>query len=195
MNHERLSRFLSYILRHNPEEFELFLDEEGWVDVISLLNALHTIPRWFDVSLGDIEHVVEMCPKKRYQIRDEKIRALYGHSIDTRILKQQAIPPERLYHGTPYETFNLIITEGLRPMGRQYVHMTPDKKIAMECARRKSNSFALIGIASLRAHETGTIFYLGNNHVWLSDYISPDFFIETLIGSFDRLFGQSKSRE
>ena len=39
-----LSKRLSYILRHNPDRFNVSLDKEGWTNIDSILDALHNFP-------------------------------------------------------------------------------------------------------------------------------------------------------
>lgn len=50
MNYVQLSKEISYALRHAPWEYELELDEEGWVNVKNLLTALNEEKRWNNVT-------------------------------------------------------------------------------------------------------------------------------------------------
>lgn len=96
----KLSKKLSYILRHHPDEYQLVLDEYGWVNLEKLLAAIRAEPTWREVDLGDITAMMEQSPKQRFEMADGKIRALYGHSIQAKVTMEKTEPPEFLYHGT-----------------------------------------------------------------------------------------------
>jgi len=48
-NLEKLSKEISYALRHAPWEYDLEMDEEGWVPVEQLLDALHRDVKWKNI--------------------------------------------------------------------------------------------------------------------------------------------------
>ena len=100
MNYLELSKEISYALRHAPWEYELELDENGWVSVKQLLTALNESDKWENVTVEDLEYMIENSDKKRHELVEGKIRALYGHSIPKRIAKEITEPPAILYHGT-----------------------------------------------------------------------------------------------
>jgi putative RNA 2'-phosphotransferase len=68
--------------------------------------------------------MILLATKQRHELRDGRIRALYGHSTSRRIKKVAKQPPEILYHGTDAKVASLIILEGLKPIARQYVHLS-----------------------------------------------------------------------
>ncbi len=171
-----LSKLISYALRHEPWVFELELDDHGWVDIEKLLSALKT----YDASIGDIgkEHIqtiIEESAKKRFEMKEDNIRAIYGHSIPGKLLKEPAEPPQTLYHGTTIETAKLIKLDGIKPMGRQYVHLSIDIDTAKEVAKRKGKEITILIINAQHAYKNGVRFYLGNDNVWLSDFIPPSY--------------------
>lgn len=121
----RLSRFISQILRHEPWLYELELDAEGWVSLDSLLAAIkQNTSRWSAFTAEDLIQLTAQAEKKRHEIKEGKIRALYGHSIPGKLIKKLAEPPEYLYHGTAPELIEPIQAQGLLPMGRHYVHLS-----------------------------------------------------------------------
>jgi putative RNA 2'-phosphotransferase len=174
MDYVRLSKTLSYILRHAPGEFGLSLDEEGFVPVEDLLKALeeHTVYR--GLTGEDLEDLLKAEKKRRYEITAGKIRALYGHSIK-RITKPPAEPPDALYHGTSPGTAERILKYGLRPMGRKYVHLSTDVETALEVGGRRSKNPVVLVIDAGRAWRDGVQFYRGNENTWLSDPIGPEY--------------------
>lgn len=64
MDYMKLSKELSYALRHAPWEYELELDEKGWVEISQLLVALHESPGWRNVTEDDLKHIIAVSEKK-----------------------------------------------------------------------------------------------------------------------------------
>ena len=176
MNYTKLSRTVALALRHKPLLFELELDGEGWVRVESLLSALREERReWAELVEGDLHEMIARASKQRYDMRDGKIRALYGHSLKNRLAKEPGQPPEVLYHGTPQSAIPTIRSEGLKPMSRQYVHLSADRETAVEVGRRRDPDAALLVVRAGEAHRNGVTFYRGNEIVWLADHVPPQF--------------------
>ena len=177
-----LSRTISHALRHEPWLYELELDDEGWVDVEALLSALRRQRReWSQLTEQHIVRVMEAADKRRFEIRDGRIRALYGHSTPQRLRKVAATPPTMLYHGTTPETAELVLAEGLKPMGRQYVHLSVNRETAYQVGRRKAREPVILEVSAASAHGASVVFYQGNEQVWLADMV-PARFIEPLRG-------------
>jgi len=172
----QVSRVASHALRHEPWLYELELDAEGWVVVEDLLAALHgERPEWSWLSEADLAEMIAQSDKQRHELRDGRIRALYGHSIPQRLLKEPAEPPPVLYHGTAPATAQLIRAEGLKPMARQYVHLSLDAPMAEQVGRRKAGAPVILTISAAHAHAAGVTFYRGNELVWLTDFVPAAF--------------------
>ncbi|NRF96973.1 RNA 2'-phosphotransferase [Paenibacillus dendritiformis] len=171
----KLSKEISYALRHAPWEYELELDEEGWVSLDQLLAALRLDQRWEAVAEQDIRNMMQGADKQRFEVADGKIRALYGHSVPRKIVKQAETPPPVVYHGTARRFAAQILKEGLRPMGRQYVHLSADKETAMLVGRRRDAAPVLLKVDAGMARNEGVMFYPGNHTIWLADIIPPKY--------------------
>jgi putative RNA 2'-phosphotransferase len=172
----QLSRTMSYALRHNPADFGLTLDVEGWVPVQDLLDALRKRRNeWRDLQIDDLAQVMAQSEKQRFVMHDDKIRAFYGHSVELKMQHEPAIPPVLLYHGTTPQAAKIIRIEGLKPMKRQYVHLSADEETARQVALRRSQRPVILRIDAFTASQQGIAFYLGNDKVWLADRIPPTF--------------------
>lgn len=171
MRDEELSREISYALRHAPWEYELEMDEEGWVPVEQLLDALHRAEKWSNISEKDLKDMIERSEKKRHELADGKIRAFYGHSIPQKILKVERTPPNVLYHGTARRFLDSINEKGLLPRSRQYVHLSQDIETAENVGKRHDDKPVVLVIDAKRAWDDGIKFYIGNEKVWLADAI------------------------
>jgi putative RNA 2'-phosphotransferase len=174
MNSERLSKQIAYILRHAPWEYELELDEEGWVPLEQLLEGLRGEHWLADVKRGDIEEMIAHSAKARFEIEGDQIRAYYGHSLPGKLRKERADPPEQLYHGTVRRFLDSIMTGGLRPMSRQYVHLSSTTDMAGVVARRRGSDIVILRIRARDAAAHDVPFYRESNGVWLADFVAPE---------------------
>lgn len=167
-----ISRAVSHALRHEPWLYELELDGEGWTSVQSLLCALRSqVTEWSNLQVIDLEEMIRSSSKKRHELKGDQIRAFYGHSVPGKLRKTPALPPVVLYHGTSPDLVDIILDEGLKPMGRQYVHLSVDQAIAREVGKRKSSEPVILVIHAAQANQEGCMFYEGNDKVWLADYV------------------------
>lgn len=171
LDRTRLSKTVSHALQHQPWLYELEPDAEGWVPVEDLLAALRERKAWRNLEAAGIAAMVEGSDKRRFEMRDGRIRALYGHSIPGKLSREPARPPAVLYHGTSPDAARSILAEGLRPMGRQYVHLSVDRATALQVGRRKSPRPAILTVDAAAAADHGVPFYRGNDLVWLADAI------------------------
>jgi putative RNA 2'-phosphotransferase len=180
MNLTQLSKTISHALRHQPWLYELELDNEGWISVDALLTALRQHRAdWKNLVADDIARMMAASDKQRFELKAGRIRALYGHSLPNKLLKQLGKPPDLLYHGTSPKAAQSITREGLKPMGRQYVHLSADKMTALQVGRRKAKTPVILKIQAAEAFASGVRFYAGNEKVWLADYIPPQFIFES----------------
>lgn len=172
----KLSKFLALLLRHQPERFGLELDEAGWASLPRVVEVLDDLPhlRWADRS--DVMRLAREGTgdgKKRFEVEEDRIRARYGHSLERRVAYEPVRPPERLYHGTSPEALETIRREGLKPMGRQYVHLSPDRETALRVGSRHAPHPVVITVRAAAAHEAGVAFYHPGEGVYLAEPIPP----------------------
>lgn len=170
----KVSKFLSLILRHKPEEIGLSLDAEGWADIEKLLRLASQ--RGQRLTRSVLDEVVESNDKKRFVISEDglRIRAQQGHSIsiDLGLAPQQ--PPTLLFHGTATRFLESILRQGLLPGRRQHVHLSPDEETAVKVGQRHGKP-AVLRIASGTMFDQGHVFYLSGNGVWLTEHVPPAF--------------------
>ena len=170
----KLSKTVSHALRHEPGSYNLILDREGWVNISDLLASLKN-KGWGNINREDLILMIDKSEKKRYQLLNDKIRAYYGHSTAVKILKQQQVPPQILYHGTSSNKVNSILKNGLLPMRRQYVHLSEDIITAEMVAKRRAGEIKVLVIRAIDSYEDGGAFYKEENGVWLSEQVPPKF--------------------
>lgn len=170
----RLSKFLSLVLRHEPERIGIVLDPQGWVAVDDLLAAAARAGK--PVSREQLEQVVATNDKKRFAFSPDgaRIRASQGHSVEIDLGLPPVIPPERLFHGTATRFLDAIRAEGLRPQSRQHVHLSPDEETAVKVGQRHGKPAVLTVLAGAM-HRDGHVFYRSENGVWLTLAVPPGY--------------------
>ncbi|MGE6226198.1 RNA 2'-phosphotransferase [Paenibacillus chitinolyticus] len=165
----RLSKLMSKMLRHTPGDFGLILDKEGFCRLEDFLTVLNRVSGFKDVRPEDIQRVVRESEKQRFEIAEDSIRARYGHSHE-RITYEASEPPSVLYHGTNRKAVPQIMTDGLLPMSRQYVHLSEGLQFASLAGRRRGE-LVILEVDTALAGQKGVRFYYAGNEVWLADRI------------------------
>ncbi len=162
------SKFLSFVLRHEPQAIGLTLDSEGWADVDALIGAAAQHGRALDWAL--IEQVVATSEKKRFALSADGacIRAVQGHSTSSVAISfAEKVPPAVLYHGTAQRFLESIRKEGLKPGARQYVHLSEDVNTATAVGQRYGKPVVLT-VDAKAMHVQGFKFFQAENGVWLT---------------------------
>lgn len=175
-NEKRTSKFLSYVLRHRPDEIGLELDPQGWADVEGLIALANEAGVALTREL--LDHVVATNSKKRFAFSPDgrRIRASQGHSIDVDLSLEPVVPPEHLYHGTATRYLLPIRREGLRSMSRRHVHLSGDRETAVAVGSRHGVP-SVLTVRSAAMHEEGFAFYRSENGVWLVERVPASFII------------------
>jgi putative RNA 2'-phosphotransferase len=171
---ERITRSLAYMLRHQPEQFDLELDEFGWADLREVVRALNE-RLGESVAQDDVQEAVSSGDRQRYEIDRGMIRALYGHSIDVQP-GEPSQPPELLYVGVSRQDAERAERFGLRPGRRRFLHLALTSEDALETAARSSEDVVLVKVHALDAWEEGISFY-DRKALFLSDPI-PTHYLE-----------------
>lgn len=170
----KISKYLSYHLRHNPGAIALQLAPGGWVSVDELLTAAKK--HQFPLSREELTYVVQNNDKKRFSFDETGtlIRANQGHSVDIDLQLEPKMPPDILYHGTGHRSIEMIMTQGLRKMSRHHVHLSSDIETAKTVGKRHGKP-VVFAIDSARMHAEGYPFYCSENLVWLVEEVPPDY--------------------
>lgn len=165
----KISKKLAFMLRHSQEP--LYIDlKGGWVKVRAVLDTLH-------ISRTQLKQLVAADEKGRYAFDStgQRIRANQGHSIPGVIIEmEQPAPPELLYHGTATRFLDDILRDGLKPMTRQYVHISADYETAVKVGKRHGKPVVL-EIQAQRLVQDGYVLYRSANGVWQAEAVPPDY--------------------
>ena len=170
----QLSKFLSFVLRHKPDEIGLTLGAEGWASIDELVEKANAAGTKFDRP--DLLGVVASSDKKRFSLSADglNIRAAQGHSVSVELGLPPQQPPSILYHGTATRFVEAILSEGLRPQARQQVHLSSDEETALRVGQRHGKPH-IFKIDAGGMYLKGFKFYRADNGVWLTDHVPPEF--------------------
>jgi putative RNA 2'-phosphotransferase len=171
-----LGKFISYVLRHHPENISIKLDKNGYANVEELISNINAQPKYKDeLSIERLKHIVNTNDKKRYSFNEDgtKIRAVQGHSFHVDVAKV-AVPPTILYHGTSQKAFNDIKKHGLKKMSRDYVHLSCDvetaQKVGLRHCKREAELVVLV-VDTKKMFADNYKFLIAENGVWLTNCV------------------------
>jgi putative RNA 2'-phosphotransferase len=173
---QRASKFLSLVLRHEPAKAGLLLDPQGWAEVDALLTGCRRagVP----LTAEGLREVVDTNDKRRFALSSDgrRVRARQGHSVRVDLGLEPSLPPDRLFHGTVGRFLPAIHREGLRPMNRHHVHLSPDEETARRVGARRGSPVVLT-VDAARMRADGHEFMVTENAVWLAGSVPPGYLI------------------
>jgi len=173
---DHIGRTLAGVLRHFPEKFDLDMDDHGFVDLRAFISVLQRRERrlhW--LRLHHLTAIIETDPKGRYQIKNEAMRATYGHSFDVDLDLPTHNIPDSLFYPASEEEAELLLETGLKPADRQMVHLSKDWEAAMEAGIHRMDEPVILEIDAAAARDQGIIIMEAGTTVYLTDEIPAEF--------------------
>lgn len=169
---EGVSRLLSLLLRHKPERFDVELDAQGYAPIEEVLDAVQQ--KYRDLTQEELLEVINGQERRRFETKEDQVRARYGHSFPIDLGLPPAEPPEFLYYaGTPAQ-LRIIVTDGLKPVDRQYVHLSTTEETASGIASSRTETPIVFRIHAAEASAAGVRFY-DRVPVYLTAEVPPAF--------------------
>lgn len=181
-----ISKFLSKVLRHEPDLVRVRMDAQGWVSIEDLVDAIAKAARAPNapkrlrslppVNRESIQAVVATNDKQRFAISPDgtRIRAVQGHSVDVDLGHPVSEPPSVLFHGTANENWSSIAAKGLNRGKRHAVHLSLDTATAMRVGARHGRPLVL-EVAAAQMHLDGFEFTVADNGTWLVPSVPPKY--------------------
>ncbi|MCL2571028.1 MAG: RNA 2'-phosphotransferase [Defluviitaleaceae bacterium] len=168
----KISKFISRVLRHAPEDIGITLDKNGWASTQDLINGMTNKGKKID--LDTLKFIVKVDEKQRYKFNEDfsQIRASQGHSVDIDLALAPAQPPDILYHGTATRFLADIKKDGLISKKRHHVHLSKDKETAENVGARHG-LVAVLTINAMQMFADGYEFFMSDNGVWLTESVPP----------------------
>jgi len=171
-NLKKISKTLSYLLRHKPQNFGIKLEKKGgWAYTNEVLDAVK-------ITLDELQQIVDDNDKNRFKFNEDKskIRASQGHSLTLgiEIDMEKVVPPFKLYHGTKKDVLDIIMKEGLKPITR-LVHLSPDIETATAVSDRRKGDNVILEIEARAMYTDGVDIRLSENGVYIVEYVDPKY--------------------
>jgi len=171
-----LSKFLSYVLRHHPEDIGLELDDRGWAEVSELIKKSQDEGRNLDQDA--IQQIIENSSKQRFVLSSDGkyIRAGYGHSVAVNLQLTPKSPPEKLYHGTARDNVLSIWEDGIQARSRNFVHLSTTVDEARNVGGRHGEPKILVVFAGQMSGNDYDFFQSeSEKSIWLTSYVPPKY--------------------
>ena len=161
-----LSKLLTYILAHRPDEFGLVLDYEGFVLVKDLQQAVAEEEGWSYVRTSHITEVAYGSDREKFELADDRIRTTQPAEP-----YEEAAPPQTLYYGGRRRAYPHILQRGLDPGGKQSVPLAVNPALALRIGRRRDPEPILVEIHARQANDEGITFYQNHPLLYLATHV------------------------
>jgi len=140
------------------------------------VDAIRLRSSWVDLSINEVELLVQSHTFSRFEIRDGNIRALYGHTLMHVSIGIFTQPPELLFHATRASSFNAISQGGLNPKSRRHVHLTSSWEYALNVKNDHEQAGCagiILGVRTAIAQKGAIPFFQASDVVWTTPYVFP----------------------
>ncbi len=168
---EKLGRFISGVLRHFPNKFNLEMDENGWIDFERLLRVIRRRFKW--ANRWVVKAVIYSDKKGRYELRENKIRVRYGHSVEVELSDYPIAEEDVLYYGTSEEEAQRMLEIGIKPVNQTFVHLSTTVERGIEVAKLRTDEPIILEIDAKKAKEDGIKIIKANDFIALAKEIPP----------------------
>jgi putative RNA 2'-phosphotransferase len=169
---KELGKIIEYILHHRPDEFGLFLNDDGSLPIKELIWALHEETGWKHVRYGQLKELSYSGLELTFTIEEKHIRpkSAPGQTM------QNAVPPRLLYFAARRKAYPVILEHGLRPGGRPYVPLATTEDLALRIGKRRDPKPILLTVLAAQAHDSGHRFLNCGDLLYLVKNLPPPFF-------------------
>ncbi len=173
---ESLGRTMAGVLRHFPERYGLEMDAKGWIDLRDFITAVAIKNKRFRfLKTNHILGLIQTDPKGRYEFRDGRIRATYGHSLDVDLDLPTENIPDTLFYPTSEEEIGVLLGAGIRPSDRKMVHLSGTFGAALEAGRVHIQTPVIVEVDAQRARAAGVVIKKAGKSVYLTVEVPPEY--------------------
>ncbi|ETV64900.1 hypothetical protein H257_18268 [Aphanomyces astaci] len=192
----RLSKAMTWVLRHGAVELKLPISSDGFIPLTSMM-ALRQV---HGATLDDIQRVVRNCKKQRFALDTSdpdtskwRIRANQGHTIKA-VQDSDLLVPITLdeaqqglicIHGTYFRHWESIVHHGLCRMARNHIHFAAGESTDVISGMRTSAQLKIyVDVAAAIAD--GIPFFRSDNNVLLcagigdKGVLPPTYFVKVV---------------
>jgi putative RNA 2'-phosphotransferase len=173
---DHLGRILTGILRHFPDRYSLTIDERGWVSLPQIVRAIsqkHPAYHWLRTQ--HLVAIAETDPKGRYEVRDDRIRATYAHTVDVDLDLPTDNIPDSLYYPVTEEEATIVLEVGLKPSDRKKVHLSKTALDAHSAGSVRRPNPVILEVDAKRARVDGVVIMQAGKTVFLVEKVPPEY--------------------
>lgn len=173
---EALGRTMAGVLRHFPERYSLEMDKNGWIDLRDFITGVQSRNRRLRfLKPHHVIGLIETDPKGRYQFRDGKIRATYGHTLEVELDLPTENIPDVLFYPCSEADFPLLSEGGIKPADRKMVHLSRTYEAALEAGRVRNPTPVIFEIDAKAARADSVVIMKAGKTVYLTREVPPQF--------------------
>jgi putative RNA 2'-phosphotransferase len=173
---DHLGRVMTGVLRHFPEKYGLAVDAHGWVSLPALVQAINGRHRGYHwLRVHHLVGIAESDAKGRYEVKDDRIRATYGHTVEVELdLPTDDIPESLFFPVTPDEAA-IVLEVGLKPSDRRKVHLSRTAGDAKAAGMVRTPEPVILSIDTVRARADGIVIMKAGKTVFLTDQVPASY--------------------
>lgn len=172
---DHLGRILTGVLRHFPDRYGLEVDQHGWIDLARIARAIsqrHPAYHW--LRAHHLVAIAETDAKGRYEVRGDRVRATYGHTLEIDLDLPTDEIPEHLYYPVTQDEAAIVLEVGLRPSDRRKVHLSKTAADAAAAGRVRTPEPILLEVDTRKAREQGIVIMQAGKTVYLVDQVPAE---------------------
>jgi len=173
---DHLGRVLTGILRHFPDRYGLTMEPHGWVSLPAIVRAIsqkHPAYHWLRVA--HLVAIAETDAKGRYEVRDDRVRATYGHTVEVDLDLPTENIPEFLYFPVTAEEVTIVLEVGLKPSDRKRVHLSKTAEDARAAGSVRTPDPVILEVDTQKAQSGGLVIMRAGKTVFLVDQVPPEY--------------------
>jgi putative RNA 2'-phosphotransferase len=173
---DHLGRVMTGILRHFPDKYGLTIDPHGWIELPKLVQAIGSHHRGYHwLRAHHLVAIAESDPKGRYEVRDDRIRATYGHTLEVDLDLPTDPIPDELYFPVTVEEAAIVLEVGLKPSDRRKVHLSKTAADARAAGSVRTPEPVILAVDAKRARAEGIVIMQAGKTVYLVDQVPASF--------------------
>jgi putative RNA 2'-phosphotransferase len=174
---DHLGRVITGILRHFPEKYGLAVDEHGWIELPKLVEAIGRQHRGYAhwIRMHHLVAIAESDPKGRYEVKDDRIRATYAHTLEVSLDLPTDNIPEELFFPVTAEEAAIVLEVGLKPSDRKMVHLSKTAEDARAAGQVRTPHPVILVVDTLAAQKAGHVIMRAGKTVYLVQQVDADF--------------------
>ncbi|HUJ77822.1 MAG TPA: RNA 2'-phosphotransferase [Thermoplasmata archaeon] len=173
---DHLGRVMTGVLRHFPEKYGLTMDPHGWVELPKLVHGISSHHRGYHwLRVHHLVAIAESDAKGRYEVKDDRVRATYGHTLEVDLDLPTDPIPDELYYPVTADEASIVLEVGLKPSDRRKVHLSKTAEDAHAAGAVRTPEPVILAVDARRARAEGIVIMQAGKTVYLVDQVPAAF--------------------